>query len=544
MIPVLLNLLAVAAILPLTAGHVVPFFHPSMWGFNVTAQTFPYDNRPVAPLVDYTFNQWWFHGHLDHPPNPGDFFELPAGKPATSELACDKGATSYFASDPGGNIQSGDNVCPGSPIAEFHTTGFDDLKGCALAIAYKDDVTQVQPADFTVFSVNQTCVWTRFTDFQVPAKMPPCPSGGCICAFFWIHSPDSGGEQNYMNGFKCNVTGATSNVALAEPQVPRRCGADPANGKPNASPGNCTYGAKNPFYWFQAEQNNMFEGTYSPPFYTDLYNFKDGPQDDIFQDSYPNGIPAPSPNSTTVPTPNLGGGNQAAPTPASSAPSAPASSAPASSSSSVSASSGPSSPAGNSSAAISASPSSPPSSSATPSVSLSTVTVVSTLVVTVTDTIPTSSAGSVSSTVDSPLPTSAPGVPSASPPSSIPVASSSANSSGSSASTDVSSGTANPPAATTIPLNNPSVTPIASPSASAAVTGTGNAALVVAGPSSTSDASNATCGRSRRRSHRRRLLPDELQEREPVVAAGSRSVDGGLRGDKHLTVRSRLWRVW
>lgn len=31
-----------------------------MWGFNVTAQTFSYDNRPVVPLMDMTFEQWWF----------------------------------------------------------------------------------------------------------------------------------------------------------------------------------------------------------------------------------------------------------------------------------------------------------------------------------------------------------------------------------------------------------------------------------------------------------------------------------------------------
>ena len=154
--------------------------------------------------------------------------------------------------------------------------GFDDLTGCALAIAYKSDVTTIQPEDFTVFSVNHTCVWTRFTDFQVPANMPPCPPEGCHCAWFWIHSSDSGGQQSelpfqpvqdtplivrpsadYMNGFKCNVTGSTSTVPLAKPAVPRRCGADPPNRVMNPTPGNCTYGAKNPFYWFQKERNNV-----------------------------------------------------------------------------------------------------------------------------------------------------------------------------------------------------------------------------------------------------------------------------------------------
>ncbi|KDQ59092.1 hypothetical protein JAAARDRAFT_652144 [Jaapia argillacea MUCL 33604] len=270
------------------AGHA-SIFDPSMFGFNVTEQTFPYDNRPVAPLTNYTFEQWWMHGHLAHPPNPGDVKQLPAGNPATFEIACTKSATTFFNSSDGGNIQSP-----------------NDLKGCGLAIAYNNDPTAVQPEDFAIFSVNQTCVFNRFTDFQVPKRMPACPEGGCTCAWFWIHSPDSGGEQNYMTGFRCNVTGATSNVPVAKSQVPRRCGADPDNGKMQASPGNCTYGSKTPFYWFQAERNNMFEGTYSPPFYTDLYAFFDGSQDDIFQDSYLS-IPPPSPNaSLPIVNPNAG----------------------------------------------------------------------------------------------------------------------------------------------------------------------------------------------------------------------------------------------
>ncbi|KAI0749618.1 hypothetical protein C8Q80DRAFT_635313 [Daedaleopsis nitida] len=306
----------------------ISIWHPSMYGFNVTDSTFPYDNRPVVPLMDMTFDQWWFHGHLDYPPNPGDFFELPVGQPATAELACNKGLTSYWASSEGHtDLQTGDNPCTSDdgsfPSGAMHTTGFDDLKGCALAIAYESDPKKIQPEDFAVFSVNQTCVWNRFTDFQVPERMPPCPEDGCHCAFFWIHSIDSGGEQSmplpqlgyflfawltmlpiadYMNGFKCNVTGSASVIPIAKPKVPRRCGADPDYGKPDAAPGNCTYGAKQPFYWFQAERNNMFEGTYAPPYYLDLYNFKDGAQNDIFVDSYAD-IPVPSPDQTVVPTP-------------------------------------------------------------------------------------------------------------------------------------------------------------------------------------------------------------------------------------------------
>ena len=170
-----------------------------MLGFNVSGETFPYDNRPVSPLSDMTFDQWWFHGHLAYPPHPEDVFELPAGTNVTTQIGCNKGATDYFASSDGGDIRNGNDPCPGSPTSEYHTTGIDDVKGCALAIAYKDDFNATQPEDFTVFSVNQTCVWSRFTEFSVPARMPPCPNGKCICAWFWIHSQDSGGEQSAFN---------------------------------------------------------------------------------------------------------------------------------------------------------------------------------------------------------------------------------------------------------------------------------------------------------------------------------------------------------
>lgn len=208
MLPILL--LALISYLPFTSGHIgecdridtvqrhgtdqkllTAFWHPSMWGYNVTTQDFTYDNRPVSPLTNYTFDQWWFHGHLDYPPNDGDIFELPVGQYATAELACDRGATDFFAGADGGDIRDPNdeqNPCPGSPISEFHTQGVDDLKGCALAITYNDNVTSIQPEDFTVFSVNQTCVWYRNTTFQVPERMPTCPAGGCTCAWFWIHS--------------------------------------------------------------------------------------------------------------------------------------------------------------------------------------------------------------------------------------------------------------------------------------------------------------------------------------------------------------------
>ena len=87
-----------------------------------------------------------------------------------------------------GNAGYGTNSpCVGQPISQFHTTGFDDVKGCALAIAYKSNARDVKPEDFAVFSVNHTCVWYLNTAFEVP-DLPECPPGGCTCAWFWIHS--------------------------------------------------------------------------------------------------------------------------------------------------------------------------------------------------------------------------------------------------------------------------------------------------------------------------------------------------------------------
>ncbi|EIW57516.1 uncharacterized protein TRAVEDRAFT_29586 [Trametes versicolor FP-101664 SS1] len=284
MFPSLLTSVAFVAALASGASAHVSIWHPSMYGFNVTDSTFSYDNRPQVPLYNMPFSQWWFHGHIDYPPNEGDFFELEAGGTVNTVLSCDKGATIYYNSSQGGDVGYGsDSPCVGAPTSAYHTTGIDDVKGCALAIAYKSDVHDVQPDDFTIFSVNHTCVWYQNTAFDVPS-LPACPEGGCHCAWFWIHSIDSGAEQIYMNAFKCKVTGDVGTQPLGKPALPRRCGPDPDNGLPDARPENCTLNAKLPMYWYQQDGNNMFEDTYHAPYYNDLYGFHDGAQNDIFAD--------------------------------------------------------------------------------------------------------------------------------------------------------------------------------------------------------------------------------------------------------------------
>lgn len=268
------SLFAVLPLVGLARAHGC-IWHPSMYGFNVTATNSPQygsrDNRPQAPLRQLPFDQWWFHGHLDQPPHPDDIMELPAGGKVTTELACDKDATSYYTSGPGGDQRSGNDPCP--PNKHIHANGLDDLGGCALAIAYKSDATQVQPEDFVVFSVNHRCIWDRFTDFQIPANMPACPDGKCTCAWFWQHREDAGGDEMYMNGFQCKVTGATATTAIPRGQVPTDCRDDSSK---------CVKGAKQPFYWDQAERNNVDFGIYTPPLYLDSHGFADGAQNDIW----------------------------------------------------------------------------------------------------------------------------------------------------------------------------------------------------------------------------------------------------------------------
>jgi hypothetical protein len=60
--------------------------------------------------------------------------------------------------------------------------------------------------------------------------------------------PDSGSEQNYMSGFRCKATGATSTAPIMKAALPRRRCADPANGKAAAVPSKCPQGASQPFY--------------------------------------------------------------------------------------------------------------------------------------------------------------------------------------------------------------------------------------------------------------------------------------------------------
>lgn len=91
-----------------------------------------------------------------------------------------------------------------------------NVEGCGLSIAYQSDVFKLQPEDFTVISTNYTCPWKKNVEFQIPEDLPACPEGGCHCAWGWIHSQLSGGEQMYMIGYRVSVLAAQSGAIETE----------------------------------------------------------------------------------------------------------------------------------------------------------------------------------------------------------------------------------------------------------------------------------------------------------------------------------------
>ena len=135
---------------------------------------------------------------------------LPSGGTYHGQVACNKALTTYGSLP---SQETGQYAC--DTIGPLHTADAwesanpTDVKGCGIAIAYESDVTQIKPGDFAVISVNYTCPWKKDVDFQIPSDLPPCPEGGCHCLWGWVHNSDSGSEQMYSVGYRCNITGAT-----------------------------------------------------------------------------------------------------------------------------------------------------------------------------------------------------------------------------------------------------------------------------------------------------------------------------------------------
>lgn len=259
------------------AAHLA-FWHPSMYGYDDDNSAYPMGYPDFVP-----FSNWWFHGQINQPPADGQFFELPAGGQAQAQVACNKQWTTW-----GGYQGTPSDACP-DDFGSLHEASTANTKGCAIAIAYKSDVNDVKPEDFVVITTNAACPWNRDVTFDIPAGLPACPEGGCHCMWGWVHGETNGGDEMYMNGFKCQVTNP-GNRALATPKAPVLC-----------TSGNCS-GAKNPLYFSKVEGANVQRDD-GPPSYNERYGWTNGAQTDIFADGVVDNSQPTTTASNTATTP-------------------------------------------------------------------------------------------------------------------------------------------------------------------------------------------------------------------------------------------------
>lgn len=294
----------------LAANAHLAAYHPGMYCENGATSAQDLNSYSIVyPLYQLSFKDWWFHhvnGCDEFPPADGNFIDLPAGGSFTVEIASNRAKTSMSyggrdASDwPDGATYPEDyNVpsCITSP--NMHAQNRSMAAGTAFAISYVSDIKAVTPDNLAVFSVRYHTPWKRVTTYDVPAAMPPCPPGGCICAWGWV--PNGCGQPNmYHQAFKCRVSGSTSTTPVAKPNPPVWC-----EGNPDA----CTKGAKQMIYWNQLEGNNIEVsgwdqiGAPKSPAYNMKLGFVDGAQNDIFT-----GAAAGTPPATNTGSPSGGTG--------------------------------------------------------------------------------------------------------------------------------------------------------------------------------------------------------------------------------------------
>lgn len=149
--------------------------------------------------------------------------------------------------------------------------------GTAIAIAYTSDVAALKPEDMTIISVNSTSPWTRLTNYDFPKNLPPCPEGGCLCTWNWIHLSKNGegyGAEMYNTLYRCKTTGDVNRKYT----VPRgKVAVECAN-----APDKCVTGPKTGMYIHQVDGNNMQPppAGYDNPSYDMRYGWKDGAQED------------------------------------------------------------------------------------------------------------------------------------------------------------------------------------------------------------------------------------------------------------------------
>ncbi|CAI7630450.1 unnamed protein product [Penicillium crustosum] len=244
-------------------------------------------NTAVGPLYNLTKQDWWFQherGCDKAPPMDGDILELPAGGRFTVELAHNRAQTTlsydgqYASVWPDGKDHPEDWTGPGSPPeciqddGAMHTNNQSMAAGTAFAISYHSDLAEVTIENLAVFTVLEHTPWKRIATYEVPADLPPCPRGGCTCAWLW--APNGCGQANmYMAGYKCNVTGSTSSKKVAPAQVAVYCEDDSTK---------CVKGAKQMVAFNQKTGNNVQVPSGKTPMYNTAWGWKSGAQNDIF----------------------------------------------------------------------------------------------------------------------------------------------------------------------------------------------------------------------------------------------------------------------
>jgi len=313
-----------------TSAFVVLFVslscaHMSVWN----PASFDRDTKNVNsndlanPLENMKFNQWWWHGNLDYPPDKtryGDkaVMNIPANGLFDLDIASNRAFTSidtgkYFpyVADPS-KMDPREAPDPWElsyfgNVSNAHAPHRLDVAGCAVGIAYKSDHREVKPNDFVIFTVEHDCPARFLQNFSVP-NLPACPNDQCMCAWFWVHKSIGGTDQIYMAPFVCKVTNAkadASPVDYAHIRAPRKC-LDPAD---------CVMGPRTPMYWkLNSDDDNMPEGGHNAPTYSILYGFRQGAQFDIFVNTNPvtrtnKPVPAETPNTNATLNP-LGVGHR------------------------------------------------------------------------------------------------------------------------------------------------------------------------------------------------------------------------------------------
>ncbi|KAH8817193.1 hypothetical protein F5884DRAFT_244933 [Xylogone sp. PMI_703] len=280
MIAVPATILALAAV---SQAHVMGWANGMYCkGGNNTAVDDQNTNLAVNPIYMQTFEDMWFQhdrGCDQAPPAEGEFLEIPAGGQVFVEMAHNRAQTTlsyngqYAGEWPDGKSHPEDwngNDVPGEGCIQddgaMHTSNHSTAAGTALAISYNSDLKDVTIDNLVVFSVLANTPWKREAYYDVPADLPACPEGGCICAWLWV--PKGCGQPNmYMAGYKCNVTGATATNPVGVAKPPVWCGDDSSK---------CQAGPKQMIVWNQLTGNNVFPPSGASPGYNMVDGFAPG----------------------------------------------------------------------------------------------------------------------------------------------------------------------------------------------------------------------------------------------------------------------------